>query len=343
MASLYPQILIEIRQNAPGLPGAYILEHLGPYQQIDEMRLSRPSAVAAIGGHLKRLFLTKSLGIWSYEHQSIALARVDRCLVFDCELHQVDERFVPRLRGGPVAANLTHHHLKHAPQSLLQLSQEIYKNVISNLSDVVLIFVPDFGGVANVVEFLRHWVQHARLQAQEFLTFKQRILLIHERNPSKGEVYSLLVAAIAGELRISDPNKACTASITQTINSHVQLTDLAMSDDVHKAMQLEVAKSFRERVRRSCNFNAIHYKSLLQTAISKYVEDPSWKFDFISASRLVYPVPARLEITISDYLRNGGTHEEYLKAVASALAADAFPPEMHRESHVLPSPQRPIA
>lgn len=320
-----PLTFLQLRLNVDGLPGKYVQEHLGPYRYLDEMSNRQPKGIAAIGGWLKRRFLARYLGIYSEEHRSIAIACSGHCLIYDCELHLEDR--VPRVHAGPIIGNIRRHLMEQAPSQPARLAFGLYCEVVSLFSDITLVFVPDFGGLAQVVEFLSNWLERARAKRFPACSY---IILIHEERPAKREVRELLSASFAKHLRVADPLHAYSASdIAQMIDACFRLSDFTMHD-LFLSMAVELDRSFLKRVSYGEGFKAHHYKAFLQAAISQYTQRPSSTFSFITASRLQYPIPIRLESSLSTYLSNAVTHEENVRAVASALVLDAYPPQMHR-------------
>lgn len=325
-----PQKFIQLQLNGTGLPGIYVQEHLGAYRCLDNMAASKPRAITAIGGWLKQRFLTTQMGISSLGHSSIAVAGIGgRCLLFDCELHLHTNNTAPPIRAGPTPGNVRRHLMEHAPPELPRLAYGIYCDILSLFSDVTLIFVPDFDSLQRVIDFLCHWIQCSL--SKGFPTFS-RILLVHEQRPSQGEVRSILAASFATNLRKKDSTKAySTSGINSIIDACFQITDCTLNDDIGGLLSFQLRSSFLNRSSCGKGFIARHYKAFLQTALRAYIKDPSQPFDFIAASRLRYPVPTQLARSIIVHLGGPDVSEEHMKVVASALALDAYPPQMHRK------------
>jgi hypothetical protein len=325
MPSSSHQTLLQVRLNAPGLPGIYLEERLGPYRHLDGMRGLKPKAVTLIGGWLKRQFLATKMGIWADAHGTVAASTSGSCLVFDCELHLPSEKEIPRVRAGPVVDNVRRHFIRRPLSRSPGIAYDIYISILSYFSDVVLIFIPDFGGLEPVIRFLVYWMSCGKTT-----DFPSRILLVHEQPPKEGEVRSQLIEAYSKFIRTDDPMSAHSPrAIGRMVDVCFQIRDVAMHDDIHRQLRLSMRESFIRRVACGFDFQARHFKAFFQTAVKTYARDPSWGFEFIAASRLRYPIPVGIERSVSSYLGTCPSKEE-VQAVASALILDAYPAQMHR-------------
>jgi hypothetical protein len=325
---VYPESFLQLCLNAEGLPGIYIQEHRRPYRYFDEMGKAKPRGITAIGGWMKRQFLAAGMGIFSQEHCSIAVASLGHTIVFDCELHLLSEDTIPRIHAGPTKGNIRAHLVQRQPTPIPQFAYRIYCNIFSRFSDVVLIFISDFGGIGPVVDFLCYWMHCAMATGMPNCS---RVLLIHNgRPPVEGGTYLSIIEAFARSAQAADPTTGYSlAAIKKIANSCFRITDLSLQCDIFQSVRMELDGAFSYRCSTMLDFKAPHYKALLEAAICEYMEDPSRRFDFISASRSGFPAPESFGQRIIDFLTLMGASERNIEALASALVLDAYPLHMH--------------
>ncbi|KAH7123410.1 hypothetical protein B0J13DRAFT_455740 [Dactylonectria estremocensis] len=321
--------LLQLRSNAPGLPGPYLQENLAPYQLLDAMGKARPRSILAIGGRVKSQYLAREFSTTLDHHEtpSVALTSLDHKTIWlDCELHFHQ---MPRIKAKSSIAGCSRlHFLNSAAARVAKIAYPIYTDVLALFSDIILIFVPDFGGLPQVVDFLGNWIKSSMAKGPQAYS---RIILLHREVVADKEVNSLVLAKLASYLRVSCPTEAYSSKdLTDMMNQCFRIHNLPLQSGHRQWLFSEVAVAFRDRRRRGLHFNAHHFKWLLQAGISQYAEQPSVPFNPISSSRLQYLLPERLGDCLATFL--GGVKNisgSEIGLVASALVMDAYPPGMH--------------
>ncbi|KAF4957156.1 hypothetical protein FSARC_11365 [Fusarium sarcochroum] len=207
----------------------------------------------AIGGTAKRRWLADYARLaidYEENKHSIAFTSLqDDVFLLDCELHLQIDQTLPRLKAG-LATEERRALLACAARQTQDIAFSLYSDLLSHFSGVVLLFVSDFGGISQVINFLCSWLGRAMPRGFPTLT---RIVLLHDtRPPPDGE-----------------------------------------------------------------------------TAIQQFAHDPSIVFDAISASRLQYTVPGRIQESLNSFLKCAGDALESDSILSSALVMDAYPPGMH--------------
>ena len=92
-----------------------------------------------------------------------------------------------------------------------------------------------------------------------------------------------------------------------------------------------------ERSKAQFIFSAIHLTSLFSFACDHFCGDVVRPFNFIRASRLPSPVPRNMATHLSEFMSQVDSvrlHTFAVPIIASALALDAYPPEMHGKALV---------
>ncbi|KAH7131187.1 hypothetical protein EDB81DRAFT_661041 [Dactylonectria macrodidyma] len=323
--------LLQLRSNAPGLPGPYLQENLAPYQLLDAMGKASPRSILAIGGRAKSQYLARefSTTIDHHETPSVALASLDHKTIWlDCELHSHQ---MPRIKAKSSTAGCSRlHFLNSTAARVAKIAYPIYTDVLALFSDVILIFVPDFGGLPQVVELLSNWIKSSIEKGPQAYS---RIILLHREVVADTEVKSLVLARLASHLRASCPTEAYSSkAMMDMMNKCFRIHNLPLQSGHRQWLLSEVAAAFHDRRRRGLHFKAHHFKWLLQAGISQYAEQPSVRFNPISSSRLQCLLPERLGDCLATFLGGvktiGGSE---INLVASALVMDAYPPGMHCE------------
>lgn len=322
---------LQLRSSAPGLPGPYLLENHAVYQYLHELGALEPNLIMAIGGSLKRRWLADHLNLATKykEHEySIAFACLQgSAFLLDCELHLQTQQALPRMKAGtPMAERMAL--LNSATRQTQDIASQLYSNMLSHFSGMVLLFVPDFGGISQVINFLCAWV--GRAMAQGFPTYT-RIILLHEAKlPPDGEVSFQLTASLVPYLQQLDPT-GCSFSV-QHIKDMVKrcftLSNSTFQYGLHQMWgELDALRLYRKG--NGSNFSARHLQNLMQSAVRQFASTPSVAFDAIDASRIQYTLPECISESILSFLKSTGNADKFSDVLASALVMDAYPPGMH--------------
>lgn len=326
-----PKHFLQLRSSAPGLPGPYLLENLNAYRWFDNLGCTKPSLILAIGGAVKRQWLMQHAIVktaYDEEEHSVSLVPVeDDAFLLDCELHLQLDQHLPRLKAGLTRRGAQPLLLAHAARHTQEIAFALYCDVLSHFSNLILLFVPDFGGLPQLIEFLCFWL--SQTMAKNFPTLS-RILLVHDKKPARGdEVDFELMASMASHLRQADPTRSYSAkAIREMMRRCFQLTNCTVLDGTHQ-MWLELHNSRCDRIRDKMDLSALHLKTLLRSAISQFADAPSIPFNAISASRLQYTIPERLQDQLSSFLAVSKDVDGATDILSSALVMDAYPPGMH--------------
>ncbi|EED22741.1 conserved hypothetical protein [Talaromyces stipitatus ATCC 10500] len=117
------------------------------------------------------------------------------------------------------------------------------------------------------------------------------------------------------------------------LRDRVELSAVARFEPLRLKMrqELETARIVSED--RRLLFCATHLEALMQKAVKHAAQGSRQKFDIIAAARANNPVPQGIEYHLTNFLRLATQHglprTDIVTLVASALAVDAYPPNMH--------------
>jgi len=311
--------LLQLKSNAPGLPGPYIQENLGPYRILDEAKLDDCTVVLAIGGRAKRRLVP--LGMAPQDAYAVSLRKLGgRILVLDCEMHLQPGTKIPRIIGGPQPGHYTYH-LMRPPRKASQFAFGLYCDVLAMFSDLVIIFVEDFGGAERVLRFICFWMRCAK--AKNF-PFQSRVLCVSTAPAATHLDEFNIMAAMSMELRRDEPAVSYSAadikSIMQRCFALVRVIDpVDLSKDFWQSplsASTVMAGSQRTRLPRST--------AVIRAAIASYAEQPVAAFNAFLACRTSRPLPRRFEENLIEFIeKSRGVVQDHASIVASALAMDA--------------------
>ncbi len=291
---------------------------------LDQSVDRRPGIVLAIGGMEKR----KCLPLRS-EYHAVSLCQINASLlVLDSELHLQPDAGIPRMIGGPQPGHFQYHLLEAPGERARTLAHLLYSNVLSIFSDVVLIFVEDFGAVEKAIEFLCFWTLSAQDRADPRPT---SVVMVTEEELTVEDVRFELMAGIIPKLRVENPIQSTAAYAKKIINSTIDVrvsSPIAIQKNIHAFVNNEI----REKAIHKFHFSAKHTRVLMQQAFLQFAKFPYRNINLAKLSRTSRPVPERMRENICEFLSaTSGKISEPSSLIASAIVMDAFPPGMHRK------------
>lgn len=325
-----PSSLLYLRSGAPGLPGPYLQENLAPYRIMDEMGAQGHKIALAIGGEAKRRFLATSRPLQN--DYAVALLKLDRrTLVLDCEMHLQPDSGMPRILGGPRPGHYDYHLVNSPPRTATQLAFGLYCDVFSIFSDLVLIFVADFGGVEQVLSFLCFWMRCAK--AKRYPRQSQVILVSDDMDTTAGFDEFRLMAAMISQLRTDEPaTPHSVADVKGIIRRCFDFTLVRGTAELCDEFWLDITAS-TVPLGGAMDLSPLRKRALFRAAIAQYARQPSLAFNAILASRIPNPLPKEFEENLVEFLdASRVANADNSCLVASALVMDAFPPTMHSKS-----------
>lgn len=229
-------------------------------------------------------------------------------LLADCELHLRHE--LPRIHGGPCPGQHTLHQLHGTYVSTTLAAYRLYRGILAPFSRVVVLFVADFCGLTQTLDFLVFWLRQAM---QEPFVATARVLLVLEADdrPGIGSVWFAISTTLLRQLRICEPTQAYSmADILKVGKRYINLELLFRDENLATRLNaICKEKSFDPRMALS----ATHTAFLLHEAVSHFASGALYDhfLHLIKHSKQTGFDPAII--------------------LASALALDAYPPEMHSE------------
>ncbi|KAK5997515.1 hypothetical protein PT974_02878 [Cladobotryum mycophilum] len=333
--------LLQLRAGGSGLQGPYLQENLAPYKILDQMDIQKPTVIMAVGGQVKRNFLSLFPIGYPTEKYTISLTpwpNQHRRLLLDCELHLQPDDGMSRILGGPQPGHYTYHLLKDSAHRAASIAHYIYTNILPGFCDLVLLFVPDIGGYKGAINYLLHWMQTAMAKG---CSTRANVVLVFGGDDAIEEdaVRFELTSVMLCQLRKSEPQAPHTFAKIKQISHECFAISAVNLEDLHRLLCSKIAVGAAHRAKLGLDFSAVHWKALLRSAIAHHISQPSLPFNMVTAARVSYPLPTRMEDHLADFLQVCTDQPlNCTRVIASALVMDAFPPNMH--AHSLPARRR---
>ncbi|KAA8895327.1 acyl transferase/acyl hydrolase/lysophospholipase [Sphaerosporella brunnea] len=293
-----------------------------------------PSMITFVGGTAKTRALNKLLG---RKHERCG-TRADVAVHVYPGTHSTssptliaDFALSPRAPVVPAFSGTPCHEIITRPLAVpdtgaKKLKEIVLSKLFGPFTDILCIFMSDFGGLENIVTLLATWIAQNTLDRANPRFYPQLMLLMEK--PAVPAHRDSITAQILRELLASkhlDPSTCfsrldvlCMPSFTR--GSLVKYLFPILDD----------TRSARRQVQAL--FSMTHFATLFKYAcdnMSKSMEP----LNFISASRLQNPVPASFGSHIyrffSSFTSSIAIYKCAVPLVASSLVLDAAPPGMH--------------
>ncbi|EGU73546.1 hypothetical protein FOXB_15943 [Fusarium oxysporum f. sp. conglutinans Fo5176] len=322
--------LFELQSSAPGMPGPYLVENLASYRVLDKIGQKKPRMMLVLGGSRKRQHISSAYSVYGYpKEHSVGIADVgDNTLALDGELHLQEHYHLPRFQEKrPFGGGCHAHILEQGFPREGSIAHQIYANVLSPLSDIILIFVPDFG-LQNAIELLCSWMESA---IGAGFHIASRVVLLHDSIPADLEIKNRLLASFASKLRKSNPLRSYTSADTQSIIKNAfHMTSVSLDDCTWRAqVEAELNAARACRMQEGMDFTAHQMKYLLRGAIRHHAQDPLAPLDIIRSLKQQHAPDSNYADAIRDFLQiHQPISDIEASILASALNLDAHPPGM---------------
>ncbi|KAH8595140.1 hypothetical protein B0O99DRAFT_623302, partial [Bisporella sp. PMI_857] len=338
-------------------------EHFRPLSSIKDS--SYPQIVMFIGKKVKTLYLAEIFSVRNtLDHDKIHLNNVtgynesqSPILIADCEMHDMSrwKKALARTRLGETE----HHSLRWCSIDSNSVPTLVYSQLVLPFSTLACFFASDFGGTRKVASILASWliVMSNRVSKQpisvnskilivvewdEISTFDEKLatiafmqqlrqetdkrsssLMQKSKDPLSDNDFNELLRGQFGDirvvplLRIGEGNVGIRSKQVDRLRTRI----LQESQDVQNL-----------RISARMAFSTQHLKSLFHSACIHFAKDIVTPFEFIKAARIENPIPGDFHLHLATLMKL--SKPPFLMVfvapvIASALALDAYPPNMH--------------
>jgi hypothetical protein len=217
----------------------------------------------------------------------------------------------------------------------------IYANLLSPFTDIVCLFLSDFGGLASIADFIALWVNTFSNQSLPPVCYPRLLIIVEDTTTTKSDKCweSRWKTNLSRVLRKKTPTPLNQAF------SHVGIHRLFANDQIHEEFHylplkdrlLNESDAIRAtRIEQRMHFVGKHFNAFFNYAYNHFIQNTGEHFNFIKASRLSNPVSPDLKRHFLNFVKNfqaaKDINEFVLPVVASCIILDSFPPGMHGRS-----------
>jgi hypothetical protein len=223
----------------------------------------------------------------------------------------------------------------------------IYATLLSPFTDVISLFLSDFGGLARIADFIALWLNTFSNQSLPPVCFPRLLIVIEDSTTTKPDKCweNRWKRDLARLLR-----KKTARPINQAF-SHISIHHLSANDRIRdefrylslKDRLLNESDAIRAaRIEQRMHFVGKHFNAFFDYAYNHFIHNTGKHFNFVKASRLSNPVSPDLKRHLLNFIKQFQTAEEInrfvLPVVASCILLDSFPPGMHGElAQIMPN------
>ncbi|KAM3066494.1 hypothetical protein ACMFMG_011992 [Clarireedia jacksonii] len=214
----------------------------------------------------------------------------------------------------------------------------IYTNLLSPFTDVVCLFLSDFGGLASITHFIALWLDSFSNHSISPGCYPRLLIVVEDSPTIKSDKYweTRWKTQLARSLR-----KKTIRSLNQAF-SHVSVHRLLINEQVREEFRYLPLKDYllnesdairAARIDQQIHFVGKHFNAFFEYAYKHFIQNTGQHFNFIEASRLSNPVSSDFKRHLLNFFKKFETAEEInefvLPVVASCIMLDSFPPGMH--------------
>jgi hypothetical protein len=231
-------------------------------------------------------------------------------------------------------------HLPWIGSDLNNALSSIYARLLSPFTDVVCLFMADFGEVAKVADFIAVWLSVFKSSSLSSTCLPRLLIVIEDpTTPRPGKCWET-----HWKTRFLRLLRNKTTRQFGHAFSHLAVHNLFTNDQIREKFhylslkdrllnESDIVRALR--IEERMHFNGKHFNAFFDYAYDHFVLNTEKPFNFIRASRLKNPVPSDVKRHFSKFLKHFPSSQELneiaLPIVASSILLDGFPPGMHRK------------
>ncbi|KAH8587547.1 hypothetical protein B0O99DRAFT_641683, partial [Bisporella sp. PMI_857] len=338
-------------------------EHFRPLSSIKDS--SYPQIVMFIGKKAKTLHLADIFSVRNtLDHNKIHLNNVtgynesqSPILIADCEMHHMSrwKKAVARTRLGETE----HHSLRWCSIDSNSVPTLVYSQLVLPFSTLACFFASDFGGTRKVASILASWliVMSNRVSKQP-ISVNSKILIVVEWDEISTFDEKLTTIAFMQQLR-QETDKRSSSLMQKSKDllsdndfnellrgqfGDIRVVPLLRINEGNVGIRSKQVDRLRTRILQESQdvqslrisarmaFSTQHLKSLFHSACIHFAKDIVTPFEFIKAARIENSIPGDFHLHLATLMKL--SKPPFLMVfvapvIASALALDAYPPNMH--------------
>jgi hypothetical protein len=309
---------LQIRSNAPGLPGPFLQEYRNAYQ----VCYGAGQLAITIGASAGRSPIHNATPLVDDARYGIWLRRISYSTVIaDCDLHL--DINPDRVRAGPQPGHLSLHQLKGLPtHSPVHIAGRLYAEALFPISCVVVLSVDGLGGVAESARVLAHWLNFSSLID---IQPPPRLLL------STSEDLTLQEFSFALTLAMRHTLGEDSISFSQAKNAwsrRVESIHIVRPTGGWRLVGTHVNEVSRLRKQYYYKFSPPHFLRLLQQVVAAFADRGKEPFDLLRILGVLNPATEQARANLMEFLKTPLT-EHRIAVIASSLALTTYSHSSH--------------
>lgn len=305
---------LRLAQRAPVLGTPLLLEHHYPYRLFGN--IASPQVVLLIRGD--RNFLSPKA------EDTIQLRKVaPQVFVADCCLHL--GLVIPRVKGELLPPNISQYYLKdRRAWSREDVAYSIYSNLLSPLSNVVVFFEEEHGGLPGIVRILASWIWFA--PDDDGLQWHRPCVLVYQSKHTEARV---LEEALAIEilhnfnhqktLTFKAAKSAWRRCFERIISVTRETTEFPLEPILHESLLVQ-----QERLESRRDFRGRSFRRVFRASCEHFASELG-SYSLLGAC-FDNSVPNDLSVHVERVAKAGGPDGAHLSArlIASALVSASY-------------------
>ncbi len=309
---------LQIRSNAPGLPGPFLQEHRNAYQ----VCYGAWQMAVTIGVSAERPPICNATPLVDDAQCGIWLRRADESTVIaDCDIHL--NKNLGRVRAGPQPGHLNLYQLNgQPPHSPADVASQLYAGVLFPISCVILLSVDGLGGVAESARTLAVWLHfssHIDIQPPPRLLVSTSTALTLEK----------FLFALTLEMRhILGKDITTYSQAKDAWSRRVESIHIVRPTTNLELIRTHVDKISRLRKQYYYNFSPPHFLRLLQQAVVSFADRSEKPFDLLRALGILDPATEQARVSLREFL-DAPLTDQGIAAIASSLVLNTYSYSSH--------------
>lgn len=328
-AIMCSQTILELKKTNENI--LVLQENIPPYSFLEKIGTGEVRVILAIGRESKRTCLRIPFGLHTQpQHDGVSLIPSlthTSTVLLDCEMHLLRHSAISRLPDNSLESQ-NYYILQNTRNRVCEIAYSLYHQIFLRFSDMVLIFVSDFGGIFNVMDMFCFWIGCA-LEAKYSPEQRNCINLIlgDQDVIDESTFWAELGSVMVTRLRRRGIMNVNSAQVIELGKKCFDIKTASQRDILQRSWPSIISPARRKH--NIGSLSALQWKYLFQVAVVEYSQQPNKRFDIIAASRTLLPLPVNATKNLNRFLKAVKIRDKRLAfIIGSALVMNAFPPNM---------------
>jgi hypothetical protein len=234
----------------------------------------------------------------------------------------------------PVSQNL-----QWAGDDLNVTLSNIYANLLSPFTDIVCLFLSDFGGLASIADFIALWLNSFSNRSLPAVCYPRLLIVVEDSTTKSDKCWESRWKTKFSRLLQRKTTRPINEAFSYVGIHHHFTNDHIREEFCYLPLKdrlLNESDAIRfSRIEQRMHFVGKHFNAFFDYSYNHFLQNTGKHFNFIRASRLSNPVSPHFKRHLLNFMRQFQSAEEIngfaVPVVASCILLDSFPPGMHGE------------